>query len=115
MSDHPARAIELEAILESVNAALAGQPVSDFEESFGTVRAVLDMRAENIHLREQLEDYRASYQSADADLATLKAENECLRQDLDGALAVLVVARDGKECGALVRAFAQLSNFHPVE
>lgn len=79
---------ESNAVAEAVRAALHGEPVSDFMESFPLVRAAVDLRAE---------------------IATLRQENEALRQvcadayQMAGALHANETALDNLAAAALGR------------
>jgi hypothetical protein len=76
-----ARILELEYCLSAVNAALAGEPVSDFALSIPTVRAIADALATAQAECEGLRQERDALQRGV--ISVLRAENARLREALE--------------------------------
>lgn len=73
---------ELEAVIAAVTAAVAGWAVSDFMESFGPVRSVLDLKASRDALTQQLTAARAAGDISAAGHSAFATEMDGVRREL---------------------------------
>jgi hypothetical protein len=80
------------ALLEAMCAAVAGQPVSDFEESFAPIRDARDLRAERDALQKERDEWESrvrlyTYDADERDALIARAEtSEAARADAESSL-----------------------------